>query len=283
MSTQENPPEPVEGKPADQPPVPETVVEQVPAKGKPGRKKGTPNKRKTRIPGVPDMQNPKTAKSVEKIVKIMEAHHEQTDDQLLEKIKVKPENEHKLSHQLDKEQLDARLVLMHRLLIRKVSPTDIQKQLNISQEMYYYLRPKLDQMMRLDVAKLDVPYMIGDSLALYDEIRAMALMIASSGQVKDQKTKLQAMQVVLKAESDKNAFLTQCGVYAPQIIEHLIHGMVNSGATLLLSGPSKETTRRVEDMVDDLMKVLAVDASARQRKQNAMGDDLDVEDLEPGV
>lgn len=224
-------------------------------------KKTTKGKKAARLSkhqsAIPDLNDPKTAAKIEKVVKVLEAHHQKSDSELMQEIQIKPENQHKVTHQLDKEQQDARLVLMHRLLIRKVSPSDIQKQLGITQEMYYYLRPKLDALMRLDISKLDVPYMIGDSLALYDEVRSMALLIASSSQVKDTKTKLQAMNVVLKAESDKNAFLTQCGVYAPQIIEHLIHGMVSSGATLMLSGPGKASAKRVEDMVGDLMKVLA--------------------------
>lgn len=248
-----------------------------------GSKTTTPRKKRPfaqkNIPGIPKPPNEKQIKNVEKLIKSIEAHHEKTDDELLEAIKVKPENEHKVSHQLDREQQEARLVLMHRLLIRKVSPQDIQKQLDISQEMYYYLRPKLDAMMRLDISKLDVPYMIGDSLALYDEVRSMALMMASSAQVKDSRTKLQAMQVVLRAEADKNAFLTQCGVYAPQIIEHLIHGMVTSGVTVALSGQSKEETRRVEDMVEDLLKTLAVGSSQIAKTTRLSGDGPDVSDV----
>lgn len=200
---------------------------------------------------------PEETKDARNIEAIIKAKYEKTDEELLKDIQVKPEREGNKTHRLDKEQQQSRLALMHRLIIRKISPRDIQKQLDISEEMYYFLRPKLDASLRLDVAKLDVPYLIGDSLALYDEIRSMALVISSSSTIKDHKVKLQAMQVVLKAEADKNAFLTQCGVYAPQIIEHLIRGMITSGATLPLSGDSPDRTKTVDQMVGELLEVLS--------------------------
>ena len=203
----------------------------------------------------------KGLQKAQKLQAMIEAKHQNTDDELFEKIKVKPENVDKKTHLLDKEQQEARMVLMHRLLIRKVAPAEIQKQLGVTPEMYYYLRPKLDAAMRLDISKLDVPYMIGDTLALYDEIRSMALMMASSTTTKDSRVKLQALGIALKSESDKNGFLVSCGVYAPQIVEHLIRGMVSTGATLLLSGETRDRTKSVEDMVGELLDTLQGTAS----------------------
>lgn len=199
----------------------------------------------------------KSVQDAEKLMAQIKEKQSKSDDELFQEIQVRPENEHKKTHRLDREQQDARLVLMHRLLIRKVSHTDIMAQLGLSEEMFYYLKPKLDASMRLDVSKLDVPYMIGDSLALYDEVRSMALIISSKPKL-DERVKLAAMNVVLKAEQDKNAFLTQCGVYAPQIVEHLIRGMINSGTPSMLSGINQTQTKNVEQMVGELMQVLTV-------------------------
>lgn len=192
------------------------------------------------------------------LVEKIKSSEAKSDEELMAEFALDPEAAAKKTHRLNKEQQDSRLVLMHRLIIRKVAPKDIQAQMQISQPMYYYLREKLDACMRLDVSRLDVPYMIGDSLALYDEIRSMALVMASSQNVSDPRVKLAAMSVALKAEQDKNAFLASCGVYAPAIVDQLVHGMISSGRTLLLSGASA-TVRSVDQMVGDLLELLEDD------------------------
>lgn len=168
----------------------------------------------------------------------LEKYHSKTDSELAEWIQPKDGKEDNFSHKLDLEQREARLVLMHRLLIRKVTAEEIRKQLNVSIAMFYKLKEQLEVKMRLDVSKVDVPYLIGDTLAFYDEVRSMALMVSSSTAVKDPRVKLNAMHVALKAEGDKNLFLSTCGVYSTPVIEHIVRGMVSTGQFSIVDGQS---------------------------------------------
>jgi hypothetical protein len=202
-------------------------------------------------------------KKINKTAEKVQRFHAMSDDELLDGIKVKPEREERLTYKLDSEQLDMRLALLHRLLIRKVNPADIRKQLGLEQKMYEYLRRKLDDKMRLDITRLDVPYMIGDSLSLYEEVRSMALTVSSSNTVKDARIKLAAMTIALKAESDKNNFLARCGVYGPEVVQYLVKGMIATGTVVEMSGPSTARTKDVDEMVGELLNVLQLPAGVQ--------------------
>ena len=112
----------------------------------------------------------------------------------------------KVTHKYDADQKRAQLLLMHRMLIRRSGVDEICEVIGVTRNRYYQLRKKLDGMIRLDIKRLDLPYYIGDTLALYDEIRTMALVASSNGQIKDTRVKLQAMQVAMQAEREKNGF-----------------------------------------------------------------------------
>ena len=216
-------------------------------------------------------QTPKAIKQALELESSLKEHHHKSDDELMAGFEMSPENELKRCYKINKEQRDMRLVLMHRLLIRKVSPQDIQRQLGVSVELYYFLRRKLDSKMRLDVTKLDGPYLIGDSLALYDEVRSMALTMSSSANISDPRVKLAAMTVALKAESDKNDFLVQCGVYAPQVVEHIIRGMLTSGSLITISGDNPRS-KNVEQMVGELIDILSIAPPTDPVQLSAMKD-----------
>lgn len=168
-------------------------------------------------------------KQLDSMSSTMEKYHSKSDDEL--RSFVEPDESRKNAHnyRLNDEQREARLVLLHRLLIRKIKPEEIRAQLQISTAMYYKLKDQLEARMRLDVSKVDVPYLIGDTLAFYDEVRSMSLTISSQASVKDMRVKLTAMQVALRAEQDKNSFLTSCGVYSAPVVEHIVRGMVSTG------------------------------------------------------
>lgn len=180
--------------------------------------------------------SPKDPKALEES---LHKYHSKTDEDLAKFIEPLPENVNKSNHRLDREQLEARLVFMHRMLIRKVAPEEIRKALNIGVTMYYKLKEELGVRMRLDVAKVDVPYLIGDTLAFYDEVRSMALTMSSSSNVKDPRVKLAAMTVALKAEENKNEFLESCGVYSVPVVEHIIRGMVSTGNFTVIDGKAE--------------------------------------------
>ena len=205
------------------------------------RKSGNPGKSKAHTMPPPDIsladmaEGIKTSKDQAKVT--LEKYQAQSEQELIEFIEPAPERADRATHRLNAEQLDARLVLMQRMLMRKVSPKEIRKVLGISVPMFYKLKATLDVRMRLDVSKVDVPYLIGDTLALYDEVRSMALTISTD--VKDPKVKLSAMAVALKAESDKNSFLSNCGVYSAQVVEQIIRGIMSTGNFTVIDGKAE--------------------------------------------
>ena len=205
------------------------------------RKSGNPGNSKAHTMPPPDIsladmaEGIKTSKDQAKVT--LEKYQAQSEQELIEFIEPAPERAYRATHRLNAEQLDARLVLMQRMLMRKVSPEEIRKVLGISVPMFYKLKATLDVRMRLDVSKVDVPYLIGDTLALYDEVRSMALTI--SADVKDPKVKLSAMAVALKAESDKNTFLSNCGVYSAQVVEQIVRGIISTGNFTVIDGKAE--------------------------------------------
>lgn len=204
---------------------------------------GTSKPKSTKTPVAKDAKGAKEIKSLESS---LEKFHHQSDDDLTKFIEPHPGKEDNLTHRLDEEQKEARLVLMHRMLIRKVSTEEIRKTLKVGVAMYYKLKDQLDSRMRLDVSKIDVPYLIGDTLAFYDEIRSMALTMSSSSAIKDPRVKVSAMSVALKAEGDKNTFLTACGVYSAPVVEHIVRGMVSTGNFSVIDGQASRIVEAEE-------------------------------------
>ena len=143
------------------------------------RKSGNPGNSKAHTMPPPDISLADMAEGIktskDKAEVTLEKYQAQSEQELIEFIEPAPERADRATHRLNAEQLDARLVLMQRMLMRKVSPEEIRKVLGISVPMFYKLKATLDVRMRLDVSKVDVPYLIGDTLALYDEVRSMAL------------------------------------------------------------------------------------------------------------
>lgn len=214
-------------------------------KSPPTIKKGKATSKPT-TPKAQAAKDKKAAKEVKSLESSLEKYHHQSDEELSKFIEPHPDNADKLTHRLDDEQKEARLVLMHRMLIRKVSAEDIRKALNVGVAMYYKLKSDLDARMRLDVSKVDVPYLIGDSLAFYDEVRSMALTMSSSSAIKDPRVKVSAMQVALRAEQDKNQFLTACGVYSAPVVEYIVRGMVSTGNFSVVDGQSERVVEAEE-------------------------------------
>lgn len=211
---------------------------------KPQQTKETPQKRRGSSPkNTKEMrqkkEDRKAANQLRSLDATLEKFHSKGDEELASFIQPKPGMEDRTTHRLDEDQREARLVLLHRMMIRKIAPDEIRKQLGVSTTMYYKLRDQLSERMRLDVNKVDVPYLIGDTMAFYDEIRSMALTISSSASIQSANTKLSAMNVALKAEQDKNNFLVQCGVYSAPVVEHIVRGMVSTGNFNTVDGQSQ--------------------------------------------
>lgn len=112
-----------------------------------------------------------------------------------------------------------RLQLLHRLLMRSVPLDQIARQLQVSISTIEKDRAELKRRLREAAKELNIDEMVGNQNAVYDEIQAMALKVASAGVNADgtggvpTAMKLAAMRTALAANADRTRFLNTAGVF----------------------------------------------------------------------
>lgn len=111
------------------------------------------------------------------------------------------------------EEAEFRRVQIHRLLLRGVPPKTIAEHLKISIHTVYADKKVINAKIRTEIQEMDYPLYIGQSVAFYDEVRNIALRMATDTQEKSSIAKIAALQQALKAEDSKNNFLGKLGLY----------------------------------------------------------------------
>lgn len=111
------------------------------------------------------------------------------------------------------EALDFRRKQVLRLLLRGVAKTLIAKHLGISLSTVYDDIRVINDEVKGSVENIDVPLFVGMTLSFYDEIRNLALRMATDTAEKDNRVKLAALRVALESESDKHRYLALTGLY----------------------------------------------------------------------
>lgn len=118
-----------------------------------------------------------------------------------------------------------RLVLLHRMLIRRIPLDQIAKTLNVSVSTVEKDRVLLKKKLREDSRALNIDEMVGGQMEVYNEISGMALRIASDASTpagidgtpgkagQTTAMRLAAMRTALAAEADRTRFLNTAGVY----------------------------------------------------------------------
>lgn len=116
-----------------------------------------------------------------------------------------------------------RLSLLHRLLMRRVPIDQIARQLNVSISTIEKDRVALKARLREAAKELDINEIVGRNVEIYDEVRGMALRVASSGEQRNEDgsvraavptaMKLAAMRTALAATNDANRMLSAAGVF----------------------------------------------------------------------
>jgi hypothetical protein len=108
-----------------------------------------------------------------------------------------------------------RLGLIHRLLMRNVPLDQIARQLQVSISTVEKDRAELKALLRANAKALDINELVGQQSAVYDEIRALSMRIASAGgdQAVPTPMKLAAMRTALASEADRVRFLNTAGVF----------------------------------------------------------------------
>jgi len=108
-----------------------------------------------------------------------------------------------------------RMVLLHKMLARKMPLHEIARHLRVSISTIEKDRVRLKAWMREQAKEMNIDEMIGSQVALYDELTAMSLRIASktSGEgAVPVAMQLAAMRTTLAANADKTRFLGAAGV-----------------------------------------------------------------------
>lgn len=155
-----------------------------------------------------------------KFLNIMREYSGKTEEEILEQIKeslVKKEGRGKPSGAGEDETM-VRIMLAYRLQQRGLTYVQIADNLKVSpQQVNSYLKTAREYL-KVDPSKVDVPLVVGETLNFYEDVRGMALMLASVDK-SSPKEKLHAMSVALQAERDKIDFLSRTGVLSPAVVQ----------------------------------------------------------------
>lgn len=113
-----------------------------------------------------------------------------------------------------------KMLLAYRLSLRGLTNAQIGEQMDIHEDGAKEYIIKAKEILRIDPTKIDVPQQIGETINFYEDVRAMALFIASAAKASN-KDKVMAMHVALACERDRADFLTKVGVYTGPVAAHL--------------------------------------------------------------
>lgn len=105
-----------------------------------------------------------------------------------------------------------RLKLINRLLMRQVPLDQIAQQLQVSVRTVQRDRAEIHRRLREQAQDMDVFQMIGESTSFYEEVKGMAMRLASASKV-PANMKVSAMRTALSANNDKAKFLQATGVF----------------------------------------------------------------------
>lgn len=232
-----------------------------------GRPKGSTGTSTRKIgKPTPTLMNTQAAK---RVGKLLEKTATMTDSELLEKARaLKAEEDAKTDREsgmLTGMRRDEMATMVYRLAVRGLTQAQIGAQMGLSRDQVVDLEQRVTRQLKLDPKTLDVGYYMGESLAFYQEIRQMAL-LQSASEKNPASVKLNAMQVALQAEQQKNAFLTKIGVYSPTIVERIERWVV--GTTDQMTAPPA---------VKEAINLAAEVGRALSRRASASGDVVDVE------
>lgn len=112
--------------------------------------------------------------------------------------------------------IEYRLIMLHRLLMRRVPLDQIAQQMRVSVSTVQKDRARLKEFLRKKAHQLNINEMIGDQLEKYDEISGMAMRVAGAAQgegAQPTAMRLAAMRTALAAEADRTRFLNSAGVF----------------------------------------------------------------------
>lgn len=152
----------------------------------------------------------KGKKFTESQLKVIERFMKMNDEELSEHL---PDStRYDPSHRLSDSERHSRLVMMHRLLLRRIPMREIANQLGVSERMGYILKNELREYAIREMSLVKWEGFIAETLMFYEEMRASALLISSSTGATPSH-KVQAILAALASERNKHEFMTRLGVF----------------------------------------------------------------------
>lgn len=203
-----------------------------------------------------DKNKAKNEKKVTQLEQALVKYEKIPDEALLEASLPKAHTLDKPCYKLSPEQMEARLVYVHRQLIRGVHHTDIAQKLNISVAMFYTIKKDLEQRLRDTLVFMDIPQVIGDSLHFYDDVRTTALSYSQEDSPHSPKIKLEALKVALEAERDKNTFLKTVGVYGKELENLIVKKLVSPTGQTFEQAPEEVTHETIVQNIVSSIRTL---------------------------
>ena len=152
-------------------------------------------------------------------------------------------------------------LLAWRMQQRGLTREQIGNQLKCSEVTVSGYLAEVKGLMRIDPHTIDLPQQIGETLAFYQDIREMSMMIASTGTNATQK--LQAMGVALNTERDKNDFLTKVGVYSPSVVQSLQQVVMNQ-MTVMMTGDRENRESGAKQFLQSIARDFMAHAAERR-------------------
>lgn len=146
-----------------------------------------------------------------------------------------------------------RLMLLHRMLIRRVPLDQIATQLGVSISTVEKDRVELKRFLQEQAKELNINEMVGNQTNLYDEIVGMSLQIAGKTAGNDAvpvPMRLAAMRTALASNADKNRFYASSGVYDVLKFRRAEDGTAVSDIALLMQ-ETATMLRQISTIDDD--------------------------------
>ncbi|WP_161906077.1 hypothetical protein [Paracoccus sp. MKU1] len=163
-----------------------------------------------------------------------------------------------------------KLQLLHRLLLRGLPLDVIATMLGVSVKTIRAWRVTLYDRMRKEAQKIDIYGLAGQTMGFYNEVRAMAMKIASEpDKTTPAATRIHALRTALNAEADKHRFLQASGFY-----ENTRYIPDSADMEDEIEGSAKQLGKEVMSMVAGLLGTDDHPATPKRDRQAEQDDDL---------
>lgn len=132
------------------------------------------------------------------------------DEELMKEVPTGGKGQH---NKLTEDERDSRMVLVHRLHLRGLTNQEIATQLGVSSRMIAKIKVQIQDMHKRSFTNVDLNEWLGGTMAFFDEVRNMGMLIASTSTEKTT-SRLMALKVAESAELSKAKFLDYCGIFS---------------------------------------------------------------------